>query len=125
MTSAATIQLAVFFALNALVAIITWRHCRKATRSSDSIKEYFLANSGLTWVFIAGSITLTNLNTDTLVGMNGGQMLLMSLWELSAVVGLLLLAKIFVPIYYRYKCTTVTELLERRYHNKHIRATVA
>ncbi|MEO6003800.1 MAG: SLC5 family protein [Opitutus sp.] len=125
MTSATLIQLAVFFGLNGLVAFITWRHCRKAVRSTDDTKEYFLANSGLTWVFIAGSITLTNLNTDTLVGMNGGQMLLMALWELSAVVGLLLLAKVFVPVYYRYKCTTVTELLERRYNNKHIRATVA
>lgn len=124
MTSDATIQLVVFFCLNAAVALITWLHCRKATRSSESTKEFFLANSGLSWVFIAGSITLTNINTDTLVGMNGGQMLLLSLWEISAVAGLFLLAKIFVPIYYRYNCTTVTELLERRYHNKHIRATV-
>ncbi|MEO7411890.1 MAG: SLC5 family protein, partial [Opitutaceae bacterium] len=37
----------------------------------------------------------------------------------------LMLAKIFVPLYYKYNCTTVTELLERRYHNKHIRGTVA
>jgi len=125
MNSDATIQIAVFFLLNALVALITWLHCRKAKRSTDNAKEYFLANSGLSWVFIAGSITLTNINTDTLVGMNGGQMLLLSLWEISAVAGLFLLAKIFVPIYYRYNCTTVTELLERRYNNKHIRATVA
>ncbi len=119
------IQLSVFLGLNLLIAFITWRHCRKAVRSTDDTKEYFLANSGLTWVFIAGSITLTNLNTDTLVGMNGGQMLLLVLWELSAVVGLILLARVFVPIYYKYNCTTVTELLERRYHSKHIRATVA
>jgi len=119
------IQLCVFLGLNLVIAFITWRHCRKAVRATDDAKEYFLANSGLTWVFIAGSITLTNLNTDTLVGMNGGQMLLLALWELSAVVGLILLAKVFVPIYYKYKCTTVTELLERRYDNKHIRATVA
>jgi SSS family solute:Na+ symporter len=118
-------QLGVFLALNALVAVLTWLHCRKSTRSTDDTREYFLANSGLGWVFIAGSITLTNINTDTLVGMNGPQTLLMALWELSAVVGLLLLAKIFVPVYYRYRCTTVTELLERRYGNKHLRATVA
>jgi SSS family solute:Na+ symporter len=125
MTFDTTVQLAVFFGLNALVAFITWLHCRNAVRSTETTKEYFLANSGLSWVFIAGSITLTNINTDTLVGMNGGQMALLALWEISAVVGLFLLAKIFVPIYYRYNCTTVTELLERRYNNKHIRATVA
>lgn len=125
MSNATVIQLCVFLGLNALVAFLTWLHCRKSTRATDDTKEYFLANSGLNWVFIAGSITLTNINTDTLVGMNGPQVFIMALWELSGVVGLLLLAKIFVPLYYKYNCTTVTELLERRYNNKHIRATVA
>ena len=119
------IQLAVFYGLTVTVAVLTWRHCRKAVRSQSDTKEYFLANSGLNWVLIAGSITLTNINTDTMVGWNGNQMLLITWWEFSAVIGLLLLAKIFVPVYYRYRCTTVTELLERRYHSKHIRATVA
>jgi len=119
------VQILVFLALTGTVAVITWLHCRKARHAENDTKEYFLANSGLNWILIAGSITLTNINTDTMVGWNGNQMLLITWWELSAVVGLLLLAKVFVPIYYKYQCTTVTELLERRYHNKHIRATVA
>ncbi|HEY4245985.1 MAG TPA: SLC5 family protein [Lacunisphaera sp.] len=121
----AVIQIFVFFGLTGLVAFLTWRHCHNATRATSDTKEYFLANSGLNWVLIAGSITLTNINTDTMVGWNGNQMLLITWWELSAVVGLLLLAKVFVPIYYKYKCTTVTELLERRYNDKNIRVTVA
>ncbi len=125
MTHATLTQLGVFLGLNALVAVLTWLHCRKSTRSASDTREYFLASGGLSWVFIAGSITLTNINTDTLVGMNGPQLLLMALWELSGAVGLLLLAKIFVPLYYKYNCTTVTELLERRYDDKLIRATVA
>lgn len=125
MSSSTLIQLGVFLGLNALVGIITWLHCRKSSRATDDAKEYFLASSGLNWAFIAGSITLTNINTDTFVGMNGPQALIMVVWELSGFVGLLLLAKIFVPLYYKYQCTTVTELLERRYDNKHIRATVS
>lgn len=118
------VQLGVFLGLTALVGLITWLHCRKADRSGNEAKEYFLAGSSLSWVFIAGSLTLTNISTDTLVGWNGNQMLLVVCWELAGVPGLILLAKIFVPLYYKYKCTTVTELLERRYNNKHIRATV-
>jgi SSS family solute:Na+ symporter len=125
MSNSTLIQLGVFLGLNALVAVITWLHCRKASRATDDAREYFLASGGLNWAFIAGSITLTNINTDTFVGMNGPQSLIMVLWELSGFVGLLLLAKIFVPLYYKYKCTTVTELLERRYQNKNIRATVS
>ncbi|HEY0944921.1 MAG TPA: SLC5 family protein, partial [Opitutaceae bacterium] len=65
------------------------------------------------------------INTDTIIGWNGNQMLLITWWEFSAVIGLLLLAWVFIPVYYHYKCTTVTELLERRYNNPHIRGTVA
>jgi SSS family solute:Na+ symporter len=40
--------------------------------------------------------------------MNGSQMLLLAWWELAGFVGLLILAFVFVPIYYRNNCTTVT-----------------
>jgi len=36
-----------------------------------------------------------------------------------------MLCFIFIPIYYKYNCTTTTELLEIRYKNKHIRALVS
>ncbi|HWA26402.1 MAG TPA: SLC5 family protein [Lacunisphaera sp.] len=124
MSTTALVQLFVFFGLNAIVGIVTWWHCRKADRSGNDAKEYFLAGNSLNWIFIAGSLTLTNISTDTLVGWNGNQMMLVVCWELAGVPGLILLAKIFVPLYYKYKCTTVTELLERRYQNMHIRATV-
>lgn len=125
MSTATLIQLGVFLLLNLVVAVITWLHCRAAPRSASDTREYFLAGGTLGWAFIAGSLTLTNISTDTLVGWNGNQMLLVACWELAGVPGLILLAKVFIPLYYKYNCTTVTELLERRYHNPHIRATVA
>ncbi|MDP9103818.1 MAG: SLC5 family protein [Pseudomonadota bacterium] len=119
-------QWAVFLGLTALMAVATWiQVARMGGRSSDSNREYFLAGGSLTWPFIAGSITLTNLSTDQLVGMNGNQMLLLSWWELSALAGLAMLALVFLPIYYRNNCTTTTELLERKYGSKYLRATVS
>ena len=120
------IQLTVFCAVLSAIAVLTYIKCRgESSRSADSNKEYFLAGGGLTWVFVAGSITLTNLSTDQLVGMNGNQMLLLALWELSGFMGLMILAKVFLPVYYRNNCTTTTELLERRYNSKHVRALVS
>ena len=119
------IQIGVFLFITGLIAFVTYWKCKDQPRSSDSNREYFLAGGGLSWIFIAGSITLTNLSTDQLVGMNGSQMMLLALWELSAVVGLFILATVFVPIYYKYNCTTTTELLEKRYNDKHIRATIS
>lgn len=120
------LQVFVFTALTLSIAGLTFWKCRQAPgRRGEGAKEYFLAGGGLTWIFVAGSLTLTNINTDTLVGWNGNQMLMVVWWELAGVPGLILLARFFLPIYYREKCTTVTELLERKYDNKHLRAMVA
>ena len=108
------------------MALATWWQVRRmGGRSTDSNSEYFLAGRNLSWPFVAGSITLTNLSTDQLVGMNGNQMLLLAWWELAAVAGLAILAFVFLPIYYRNNCTTTTELLERKYGSKGLRATVS
>ena len=128
-SGSAVLQLGIFFGLTALIAALTyWKvHGAGAARDGEtgSTKEVFLAGSGLTWMFVAGSITLTNLSTEQLVGMNGNQMLLLAWWELSGFVGLLMLAFIFVPIYYRNNCTTVTELLEKRYEGGSIRTVIS
>ena len=120
------VQVAVFFLVTALIGLLTYLQCRRArVGDKGSSHDYFLANGGLSWYFVAGSITLTNLSTDQLVGMNGNQMLLLAWWELAAVAGLIILAFVFVPIYYRNDCTTTTELLEKKYKNKHIRALIS
>ncbi len=118
-------QVLVFLVLTALIAGLTYLGTRGHRKGASGEEDYFLAGGSLKWYFVAGSITLTNLSTDQLIGMNGNQMALLAWWELAAVVGLLMLAFVFIPVYYRYKCTTTTELLERRYNNKHIRALIS
>ncbi len=126
------LQIGVFALLTIVMALATWWQVRRmgrqdggAGRSTDSNREFFLAGGSLKWPFIAGSITLTNLSTDQLVGMNGNQMLLLAWWELSAVIGLAILALVFLPVYYRNNCTTTTELLQKKYGSKHLRALVS
>ena len=122
------LQLSVFFIITVIIAWLTYRKvtadiAQQGGRGTAR-DEVFLAGKGLSWVVVAGSITLTNLSTDQLVGMNGNQMALLAWWELSAVVGLVILAKVVLPVYYRYNCTTTTELLERRYDDRRIRAVI-
>ena len=123
------LQLAIFFGLTALIAVLTyWKvHGQGKSQASEggTTREVFLAGGGLTWLFVAGSITLTNLSTEQLVGMNGNQMLLLAWWEICGFVGLMILAFVFVPIYYRNNCTTVTELLEKRYKGGSIRTVIS
>lgn len=127
MSSNNLVQLSVFIVVTAFIALLTYLKCRGHGRGKGQTgqnKEFFLAGGGLKWYFVAGSITLTNLSTDQLVGTNGTQMALLAWWEFAAVAGLIILAKVFLPVYYRYQCTTTTELLEKRYNNKHIRALI-
>ncbi|MCH1491237.1 MAG: SLC5 family protein, partial [Luminiphilus sp.] len=62
-----TIQILVFVALTALIAGLTWRHCAKDTArrapGTSTRDDVFLAGRGLSWIVVAGSITLTNLST--------------------------------------------------------------
>ena len=54
--------------LHRLVAFLTWRDTKHDLATDEG---YFLAGRSLTGVFIAGSLLLTNLSTEQLVGLNG------------------------------------------------------
>ena len=123
--SSNAVQVAVFVALTALVALATWWRCRRERHATDHGRDYFLAGGSLTWPFIAGSLLLTNISAEQIVGMNGAQSMLVAWWELGAAAGLIVLAHVLVPMYYRYKCTTTTELLERRLGDPALRRTVS
>ncbi len=122
---ASAIQIAVFVALTSLVAAVTWWKCRRAVHNSDSSRDYFLAGGTLTWPFVAGSLLLTNLSAEQIVGMNGAQKMLVAWWEFGAAAGLLILAHVLVPLYYKHGCTTTTELLERRLGDAGLRRIVS
>jgi solute:Na+ symporter, SSS family len=119
------VQLAVFLGLTALVAVLTWHQCRRAVHSGDASRDFFLAGGGLSWPFVAGSLLLTNLSAEQIVGMNGAQSLLVAWWEFGAAAGLLVLAHVLIPLYYKHGCTTTTELLERRLGDAGIRTAVS
>jgi SSS family solute:Na+ symporter len=107
MVGRAAIQVAVFVARTLAVALATGWTCRRAFHAKDPAKESFLAGGGLTWPFIAGSLLLTNISCERLVGMNGAQTPLVAWWEFGAAAGLLVLAHVLVPMYDRYHCTTL------------------
>jgi SSS family solute:Na+ symporter len=128
MPEASLIQIAVCLGITVAIALATWATLRRSggrETHDGSKKDVYLAGGKLSWLFVAGAITLTNLSTDQLVGMNGNQMLLLAWWEISGFIGLLILAFVFVPIYYRARVTTVTELLEQRYGGGGIRTLVS
>ena len=93
-----TVQLAVFLGLTALVALATWWRYGKEAKAGDSAQDFFLAGKHLSWPFIAGSLLLTNISAEQIVGMNGAQNMLQVWWEFGAAAGLLVLAGVILGL---------------------------
>ena len=90
-------------------------------RTKDSIANadgYFLAGRGLTAPFIAGSLLLTNLSAEQLIGLNGSaygfNMSAMG-WEVTAAVATIAMAFFFLPRYLRGAFTTLPQFLADRF----------
>ena len=91
-----------FLFFTALVAFLTWRLTRG--RLDNTEEGYFLAGRSLTGIMIAGSLLLTNLSTEQLVGLNGGAYkdgLAVMCWEVIAGASLVILA-LFFPVSYTH-----------------------
>jgi len=104
----------VFF--TALVAVLTWYITRNDNVSTSD--GFFLAGRSLTFPFIAGSLLLTNLSTEQLVGLNGLAFtdgLCVMVWEVVCVVALVFMAWFFLPRFLKSGVTTVPEYLEIRF----------
>ncbi|WGF86609.1 solute:sodium symporter family transporter [Marinivivus vitaminiproducens] len=105
-----------FLVCTGLVALGTWLITR--FRDDANASSYFLAGRQLTFPFIAGSLLMTNLSTEQMVGLNGSAFtdgLSVMAWEVVAVVALVAMALFFLPRFLRSGITTVPELLEIRY----------
>lgn len=97
------------------ISIVTYFKARGETKSSDG---YFLAGRGLTGVFIAGSVLLTNLSAEQLIGLNGQAYrsnLSNMAWEVTAPVAIVIMALFLLPKYLGGAFTTLPEFLSKRF----------
>ena len=106
----------IFFTL--FVAIYTWYKLKKENLSSKD--GYFLGGRSLTGVVIAGSMLLTNISTEHLIGMNGSSYkngFIIIAWEVTSSLALIFAALYFVPKYLKMGLITIPQFLESRFDN--------
>ena len=100
------------------MAFVAWYSWLKTRGQVSSASGYFLAGNGLGPLFIAGSLLLTNISTEQLIGQSGltyfGNLTPMA-WEVWAVRGIILLALLFLPMYLGGAFATVPQFLKSRY----------
>lgn len=108
-----------FLFFTGLVALLTFLITRKQDHSSTG--GYFLAGRSLTFPLIAGSLLLTNLSTEQMVGLNGAAFtdgLSVMVWEVAAVLALVAMALFFLPRFLKSGVATVPQYLEIRFDHQ-------
>ena len=114
-----TISIITFVFATLSVALFTYRIVQKMKKSDSATEEYFTGGRALSWPVVAGSLLLTNLSTEQLVGLNGdvfGDKALVGLaWEALAAFAMIATALIFLPRYLASGFTTTPAFLEKRF----------
>lgn len=105
-----------FLGFTLVVAIIAWY----ATRSTNekSADGFYLGGRSLGAITIAGSLLLTNLSAEQIVGLNGQAFtegILVMAWETLAAIAMILTAVILLPKYMKSGITTIPQFIENRF----------
>ncbi|MEL6191657.1 MAG: solute:sodium symporter family transporter [Bacteroidota bacterium] len=105
-----------FIGFTAFVAAYSWYKLRNEKLSTQD--GYFLGGRSLTGWVIAGSMLLTNISTEHLIGMNGSSYengFIIIAWEVTSALALVVAAVYFLPTYLRRGLTTIPQYLEERF----------
>ena len=108
-----------FFLATAAVAFFTYTIVQRMKKSDNATEEYFTGGRALSWPVVAGSLLLTNLSTEQLVGLNGDvfgdKALVGDAWDALAAFAMIATALIFLPKYLASGFTTTPAFLEKRF----------
>ena len=122
-----TIDLIIFIAYCLLILSVGLFVSRGKKGDERDAGDYFLAGRGLAWWAIAASIIASNISAEQFVGMSGSGYaigLAMATYEWIAALGLILVAKFFIPIFLEKKIFTMPQFLEERF-DKRVKTVMA
>ena len=105
-----------FVGFTALVAVLSYLWTRGT--DEEHSEGYFLGGRSLTAPVIAGSLLLTNLSTEQIVGLTGqaySEGILVMAWETLAAIAMVVTALFLLPRYLKGGISTVPQFLEERY----------
>lgn len=110
------LTIASFVGFTLLVAVVSWYATRKT--DENSAEGYYLGGRTLGAVTIAGSLLLTNLSAEQIVGLNGqafAEGLMVMAWETLAGVAMVFTALFLLPKYMKKGITTIPQFIESRF----------
>ncbi|AUC15252.1 solute:sodium symporter family transporter [Tenacibaculum sp. SZ-18] len=105
-----------FIGFTLIVAVVSWTATRNTNEQTSD--GYFLGGRSLTAGVIAGSLLLTNLSTEQIVGLNGSAFsegILVMAWETLAAIAMVVTAVFLLPRYLKSGLITIPQFLAERF----------
>jgi len=105
-----------FLGFTAFVAVVSWYATRKTDEKSAD--GYYLGGRTLGAITIAGSLLLTNLSAEQIVGLNGQAFeegLMVMAWGTLAAIAMIFTAIFLLPKYMKKGITTIPQFIENRF----------
>lgn len=90
-------------------------------KKKQSSKDYFFAGNTLPWWVIGSSVIAANISAEQFIGMTGSGYVVglgIATYEWLGAIGLLVVAKYFLPIYLKNGIYTMPGFLEKRYDSR-------
>ena len=94
---------------------------RAKSGEERSAEDYFLAGRTLPWWAIGASLIAANISAEQIIGMSGQGFVVgmaIAVWELTAAIALIIMAKYFLPLFLEKKIYTMPQFLEQRFDKR-------
>ena len=94
---------------------------RNKSGHEKSAEDYFLAGRSLPWWAIGASLIAANISAEQIIGMSGQGWVVgmaIAVWELTAAIALIVMAKYFLPLFLEKKIYTMPQFLEQRFDKR-------
>lgn len=121
------LDIAVFIAYCCVIIGLGLYVSRRKKGQEETSSDYFLAGRALPWWAIGASLIASNISAEQFIGMSGAGFAVglgMASYEWIGALGLLIVAKFFLPIFIKKKIYTMPQFLEVRFDGR-VRTSLA
>jgi len=122
-----TVDFIVFIGYCCLVVGLGLFVSRKKKGVEETSSDYFLASRSLPWWAVGASLIASNISAEQFIGMSGSGYAIglgIASYEWIGALGLLIVAKFFLPIFLKTKIYTMPQFLEIRFDHR-VRTSLA
>ena len=103
-----------------IISLATYVSRTKAG-TEGSAEDYFSAGRSLPWWAIGASLIAANISAEQIIGMSGQGFIVgmaIAVWELTAAIALIVMAKFFLPLFLEKRIYTMPQFLEQRFDKR-------